>query len=65
MREENAVGFMFACCGRGKGFYKGKNNVESGAFRKRRIIRYFGYHPALNYPDDTQIIVTFISKEKL
>ena len=38
---------MFACCGRGKGFYKGKSNVESGAFRKRRIIRYFFLSPCL------------------
>ena len=26
--------FMFACCGRGAGLYRGKKNVESGVFRK-------------------------------
>ena len=33
---------MFACW-----LYQGKNNVESGAFRKRRIIRYFFLSPCL------------------
>ena len=26
--------FMFACCGRGAGLYRGKKSVESGVFRK-------------------------------
>ena len=26
--------FMFACCGRGAGLYRGKKNVESAVFRK-------------------------------
>lgn len=30
----NAVGFMFACTGRGKGFYRGKKNMESGIFHE-------------------------------
>ena len=29
----NSCAFMFACCGRGKSFYKGKANIESQAFR--------------------------------
>lgn len=31
---EKSCAFMFACCGRGRNFYKGKANVESDVFRK-------------------------------
>ncbi|XP_059093272.1 F-box only protein 22-like [Tigriopus californicus] len=30
----NAVGFMFACTGRGRGFHRGKKNMESGIFNE-------------------------------
>ena len=44
--ETNSIGFMFACCGRGKSFYKRKSNVESDAFRrifpKTELIGIFG-----------------------
>lgn len=32
--EENTIGFMFACVGRGVQYYRAKRNVESDAFRK-------------------------------
>nr|XP_033776571.1 F-box only protein 22 [Geotrypetes seraphini] len=32
--EHNAIGFMFACVGRGQQYYKSKKNVEADAFRK-------------------------------
>lgn len=32
--EDKSCAFMFACCGRGRNFYKGKANVESDVFRK-------------------------------
>ena len=31
---KKSVAFMFACIGRGRHFYKGKENVESSEFRK-------------------------------
>ena len=31
--EKKSCAFMFACCGRGKNFYRGKGNVESEVFR--------------------------------
>jgi len=34
IKTENSFGLMFACCGRGKGFYRGKSNLESGVFNK-------------------------------
>ncbi|XP_071169895.1 F-box only protein 22-like [Mytilus edulis] len=32
--EENSFAFMFACIGRGKGHFKGSENVESSVFKK-------------------------------
>lgn len=32
--EQNTVGFMFACVGRGFQYYRAKGNVEADAFRK-------------------------------
>jgi len=32
--EKKSCAFMFACCGRGEKFYKGKRNLESEVFRK-------------------------------
>ena len=32
--EKNSCAFMFACCGRGQNFYKGKKNLESSVFQK-------------------------------
>ncbi|XP_061250701.1 F-box only protein 22 [Bos javanicus] len=32
--EQNTIGFMFACVGRGSQYYKAKKNVEADAFRK-------------------------------
>ena len=32
--ETNSVAFMFTCLGRGQHFHGGKENVESGVFRK-------------------------------
>ncbi|XP_023346409.1 F-box only protein 22 [Eurytemora carolleeae] len=34
VKEENCLALMFACCGRGKGLYRGKKDVESRAFRR-------------------------------
>ncbi|XP_025127280.2 F-box only protein 22 isoform X3 [Bubalus kerabau] len=32
--EQNTIGFMFACVGRGSQYYRAKKNVEADAFRK-------------------------------
>lgn len=32
--EQNTIGFMFACVGRGFQYYRAKGNVEADAFRK-------------------------------
>merc|ERR1711935_973211 len=32
--EENSFAFMFACCGRGQNFYKGKSGIESSVFNR-------------------------------
>ena len=32
--EKSSCAFMFACCGRGKTFFKGKPNVESEVFKQ-------------------------------
>jgi len=44
--EKNGFGLMFACCGRGKYFYKGKPNFESKIFQsifpKVPLVGFFG-----------------------
>jgi len=32
--EKKSCAFMFACCGRGQNFYKGKSNMESNVFKQ-------------------------------
>ena len=34
LNESKSCAFMFACCGRGRHFYKGKGHVESEAFQR-------------------------------
>ena len=34
LNESKSCAFMFACCGRGRHFYKGKGHVESAAFQR-------------------------------
>lgn len=34
LNERQSCAFMFACCGRGRNFYRNKGNVESAAFYK-------------------------------
>ena len=54
-----SVGLMFACCGRGRRFYKGKANVESTVFRKL-----FPTTPLLGIFGNGEIGLTYIPSEK-
>jgi hypothetical protein len=55
LNEKRSCAFMFACCGRGRHFYRGKANLESQAFRKM-----FPDTPLLGIFGNGEIGVTYL-----
>ncbi len=59
-REQKSCAFMFACCGRGRNFYKGKANVESEVFRQL-----FPKTPLLGIFGNGEIGLTFLPQQQV
>lgn len=58
--EQKSCAFMFACCGRGKNFYKGSANVESEVFRQL-----FPQTPLMGIFGNGEIGLTFLPTDEV